>query len=61
MWNGLVFVLAHHECSPCLQWSLRGSESCKVALSCHFALGRLAFGEVQVASVRGVEQCKVVG
>ena len=52
VWNELVIVLSHHECSSWLQRCLRDGELRKVALSSHFALDPLTFVEMQVAGVR---------
>ena len=44
VWNWLMVVLAHHECSPRLQRCLGERELCKVASSCHLALDLLTQG-----------------
>ena len=55
VWNELMIVLAHHECSAWIQRCLRDGELCKVALSSNFALDLLTIGEVRVAGVRNRE------
>ena len=52
VWNELMIVLAHHECSPWLQRCLRDGEMRKLASSSHFALDLLTVCEVRVAKVR---------
>ena len=51
VWNELMIVLAHHQCSPWLQRCLRDGELRKLASS-HFALDLLTICEVRVAKVR---------
>ena len=52
VWNLLLGVLVHHECSPWLHRGCWDAEWCKVAWSRHVVLDLLTVGNVQVARVR---------